>query len=107
MINRLNVLFKNNGRVTQFVKEERRRRGLDETNTAIESMVYGTDINNSTMLLIIKKDGKDFVHLTMHLSPKKLGLTHKSTGIVHVVKNIYQEHIPGKKDYLVKSTYAV
>ena len=107
MINRLNALFKNNGRVTEFVKEERRRRGLDEANTTVESMVYGTDKNNSTLLLEIKKNGRPFIHLTIHLSPNKLGFTHKSTGIVHIVKNIYKEHISGKKDYLAKSTYAV
>jgi hypothetical protein len=107
MINRLNALFKNNGRVTEFVKEERRRRGLDEANTTIESMVYGTDRNNSTLLLIIKRDGKEFIHLTIHLSPKELGFTIKSTGIVHIVKNIYNKHVSRKKDYLAKSTYAV
>lgn len=107
MINRLNALFKNNGRVTEFVKEERRRRGLDEANTTVESMVYGTDRNNSTFLLIIKRDGKEFIHLTIHLSPKELGFTIKSTGIVHIVKNIYNKHVSRKKDYLAKSTYAV
>lgn len=107
MINRLNALFKNNGRVTEFVKEERRRRGLDEANTTIESMVYGTDKNNSTLLLEMKKNGERFIHLTIHLSPNELGFTIKSTGIVHIVKNIYNKHVSKKKDYLAKSTYAV
>ena len=107
MINRLNTLFKNNGRVTEFVKEERRRRGLDEANTTVESMVYGTDRNNSTLLLIIKRDGKEFIHLTIHLSPKELGFTIKSTGIVHIVKNIYNKYVTRKKNYLAKSLYAV
>jgi len=56
ILNRLNALFKNNGKVTDYVREERRRRGLDETNTTVESMVYGTEDNNSTLLLEIKKN---------------------------------------------------
>ena len=107
MINRLNTLFKKNGRVAEFVREERRRRGLDEANTTVESMVYGTDKHNSTLLLEIKKNGERFIHLSIHLSPKELGLTIKSTGIVHIVKNIYNKHVSRKKDYLAKSTYAV
>ena len=86
MINRLNAWFKKNGKVTEFVKEERRRRGLDETNTTVESMVYGTEENNTTLLLVIKKNHTDFIHLSIHLSPDKLGLTIKSSGIVHIVK---------------------
>jgi len=107
MINRLNAWFKKNGKVTEFVKEERRRRGLDETNTTVESMVYGTEENNTTLLLVIKKNHTDFIHLSIHLSPDKLGLTIKSSGIVHIVKNIYNKHVSRKKDYLAKSLYAV
>lgn len=107
MINRLNAWFKNNGRVTEFVKEERRHRGLDEANTTVESMVYGTKENNTTLLLEIKKNGECFIHLTIHLSPDELGLTIKGTGIVHIVKNIYIKRIPIKKKYRIKSMYAV
>ena len=107
MMNHLNAWFKNNGKVTEFVKEERRRRGLDETNITIESMAYGVEKDNTTLLIVIKKNNTDFIHLTIHLSPKELGFTFKSTGIFHIVKDIYQKRITGKKDYLIKSMYAV
>lgn len=107
MINRLNAWFKNNGKITEFVREERRRRGLDEANTTVESMVYGTKDKNSTLLIEIKRNGERFIHLTIHLSPEGLGFTHKSTGIAHIVKDIYKGYISGKKDYLAKSLYAV
>jgi hypothetical protein len=107
MLNRLNALFKNNGKVTEFVREERRRRGLDETNITVGSSVYGIEKNNPTLFIVIKKNNIDFIHLSIHLAPEVLGLTIKGTGIVHIVKNIYTNHISIKKYHLIKSMYAV
>lgn len=69
MINRLNSWFKNNGKVTDFVREERRRNGLDEINTTVESSVYGINDENTTLQLLIKKHGFDFIHLSIHVAP--------------------------------------
>lgn len=76
-INRLNAWFKNNGKVTEFVREERRRRGLDEINTIVESDVYGTINEKSSLILVIKKHGIDFIHLSIHLAPDFLKTTMK------------------------------
>lgn len=78
IINRLNVLFKNNGKVTDFIKEERRKRELDEIHTTIESSVYGTNKMNTTLQIMIKKYGKDFIHLSIHLAPGFLGIGKKT-----------------------------
>jgi hypothetical protein len=108
MINRLNSWFKNNGKVTEFIREERRRSGLDDTNTIVESSVYGTEVNNTTFQILIKKGGKDFVHLSIHLAPEFLETTMKDSGIVHIVKNIYKSRVVSRrKDYYIKSIYAI
>lgn len=107
VINHLNKIFKNNGKVTDFVREERRRRGLEETNTTVESLVYGTNKMNTTFQLMIKKYDKNFIHLTIHLAPEYLKVGKKDSGMVHIVKDIYAPIISGKKDYLLHSIYTI
>jgi hypothetical protein len=88
MINQMNTWFKNNGKITDFVRIERNRRGLDDIHTLIESSVYGINNNNSTFHLMIKKYGKEFIHLSIHLAPDFLSTSLKDSGIIHIVKNI-------------------
>jgi hypothetical protein len=107
MINRLNAWFKNNGKVTDFVREERRENGLDEIDTTVESFVYGTSTNDTTLVLLIKKHGNDFIHLSIHLAPEYLSTSMKNSGIIHIVKNIYKSKLSGKKNYHIKSIYAI
>lgn len=107
VINRLNAWFKNNGKIIDIVKHERRRRGLEEKNTTVESSVYGTNKENTTLQILIKKRGKDYIHLSIHIAPDYLGTGNKDAGMIHVVKNAYTPMISGKKNYYLRSIYAV
>lgn len=64
------------------------KQGLDDTNVLIESEVYGYTVENSTLYLSIKKNNKDFIHLTIHVAPKELKPT--KTGLIHIYKEIYK-----------------
>jgi hypothetical protein len=81
-----------------YIEEERSRQGLDNTNITIKSEVYGENTNDSTLIIDIQKDNKKFLHLSIHLSPQSL--KPQNTGVLHIVKNIYNDEqpaIPSKK----------
>ena len=107
VINRLNAWFKNDGKITEIVREERRRRGLEEENTTVHSSVYGTDDRNSTLHIMIKKHGNDFIHLTIHLAPAYLKADERDAGMVHVVKNVYAPVASGRKEHYLRAIYAI
>ena len=95
IINKLIQLFDNkntnvgkNDKITKYIEDERRKQGLDDTNVLIESEVYGYDKQNSTLYLSIKKNNKDFIHLTIHIAPKELKPS--KTGLIHIYKEIYK-----------------
>ena len=62
VINNLVYLFddktNNNtyNRITKYIEDERKLRGLDDSNVIIKSEVYGHNANNSTLYLEIKKN---------------------------------------------------
>lgn len=60
-----------NDKIIKYIEDERRKQELDNTNILIESEVYGYDKQNSTLYLSIKKNNKDFIHLTIHIAPKE------------------------------------
>jgi hypothetical protein len=82
-------------KIKNYIVNERKLRGLDNYIT-VTSEVYGTDMNNSTLHLQLKKDGNDFIHLSIHLVMQKLE-PHNS-GMIHIAKNIYKKkNIRSKK----------
>lgn len=107
VINRLNVWFKNDGKITEIVRKERRRRGLEEVNTTVHSLVYGTNKENSSLQLMIKKHGKDFIHLTIHLAPEYLKTDERDAGMVHVVKNVYKSVASTRQTHYLRAIYAI
>jgi hypothetical protein len=107
VINRLNAWFKNDGKITEIVREERRRRGLEEENTTVHSSVYGTDDRNSTLQLMIKKRGNDFIHLTIHLAPEYFKTDERDAGMVHVVKNVYKSVASTRQQHYLRAIYAI
>ena len=94
VVNRLVHLFKdvdgntNSEKVSNFVKEALINRNVDISNIAIKGEVYGEDKMNSTLYLGIKKNNIEFLHLTIHLSPKNLNA--KNHGSIHFYKDIYK-----------------
>jgi hypothetical protein len=62
IINRLINLFdennKTNNSIVKYVEDERKEEGLSNLNITIKSKVYGTNKNNSTLILKIFKEDK-------------------------------------------------
>ena len=69
---------------------------MDNTNIEIETKVYGIEKNNTSLILILYKNGIQFLHLSIHLSVRYLNP--KNTGILHISKNIYKGKTTRKKD---------
>lgn len=89
IINALVHLFDNKSdrRIIDYINAERKSRGLNNSYISIDSILYGETKKNPTLLLIIKKDNIDFIHLSIHLCIK--GLNPKGSGIIHLYKDIY------------------
>jgi hypothetical protein len=110
IINKFIHLFDNkntnidkNDKITKYIEDERSKQGLDISNVLVESEVYGYTVKNSTLHLQIKKNNKDFIHLTIHISPEDLPPQHST--MIHISKDIYKEMaIPSK---LKRTMYAL
>jgi hypothetical protein len=86
-INKLIHLF-TNGDIIKYIDDERKIRGLYDPNLTIKSILFGTDKNDSTLLLEIKKNNKVLVHISIHLVAKQFNPQH--TGLIHMYKNIHK-----------------
>lgn len=82
-------------KISKYLRDERINRGLRNDNVFIRGEVYGNDDNNSTLYLEIRKHGKLFLHLSIHLSLTKL--TPADAGMIHIYKNIYEYEFPSKR----------
>lgn len=111
-INRLVNLF-TSGTIAKYVQEERAKRKLNDAH--VTSYVYGINDNNTTLYLQIKKHNKDFIHLTIHMAPSTLPTKDKSSGVVHIFKDIYYKkradnsasdnYVTSGKKYLLYAIY--
>jgi hypothetical protein len=99
LINLFDDSIKIPDKISKYVENERRLRGMDEA--SIIGKVYGENLGNSTLLLEIIKHNKAILHITFHLSPKTLNSKH--TGAIHISKNIYKE----RNNILKKKKYAL
>lgn len=92
-INRLIQLFDNDNNNTnsiiKILENERIKYGLNSVNTSFKSEVYGTIKQESAFYLSIKKNNKDFIHLTIHLVPTLLNP--EQHGMIHILKDIYKK----------------
>lgn len=74
--------------IVKRIEEEQNVRGIFTPDISVESKVYtNKNKTDSTLHLQIKKEGIDFLHLSIHLCVQSLNT--KSSGILHVVKNVY------------------
>lgn len=97
-MNRLTILFDdkdtklNIRKINKYLEVERKINKLNTINTSITNYVYGENEKNNknkpTLHLGIKKNGEDFIHLTIHLSLEKL--KDDSAGMIHIKKDIYK-----------------
>ena len=107
IINKLVNLFDNDSNIShekiyKYIEDERKRRSLDSSGVRIESYVYGNNNISSNLLLLVKKRNADFLHLTLHLSPKSFHP--KDSGLIHIFKDIYKIN---KKNIAKKNLYAI
>ncbi len=86
-------------KISKYIKDEREKRGLDNSKIKIKTKVYGFFKNKSTFILEIYKNNIKFLHLSIHIAPDDLNP--EKHGMLHIFKNIYTE-----KDYL-KNLYSL
>lgn len=103
-INRVVNLF-TTGTIARYVEQERTNNNLSNVGVDIISYIYGTNTGNTTLHLQIKKQKKDFIHLSIHLAPGWLTSGTKDNGIVHIYKDIYDTNVYKKKKYLLYAIY--
>lgn len=93
------------GRIAEYIQQERFIHHLDPNHVEIESKLYGTNDENTSLLIIIRKHGKPFIHLSIHVAPKTLKKGNKEKGVVHIYKDIYDKFIDKSKPYLLYAIY--
>jgi hypothetical protein len=75
--------------LSQYIQDERATRGFDTSNITIETAIYAEEKKNkSSLLLVIKKDGADLLHLAIQLAPNELNL--KYSGMIYIYKSIHR-----------------
>ena len=75
VINRLIQLFDNSNNANNIItilEDERKKLGLNSVNTSFKTEVYGTTKQESAFYLSIKKNNKNFIHLTMVMLQQEL-----------------------------------
>jgi len=107
IINKLINLFDKNNKysketISKYIEDERNIQGLQRSGVDIESSVYGYNNKNSTLFLIIKKNNRDFLHLSFHLSPNSMDPKH--AGLIHMYTNVYNK---GVSRSIQKKLYAL
>jgi hypothetical protein len=85
--NKDNINKKYINKITNYISNERIKRGLNDDNIKIESKLYDKNKKTSVILTIFKNNIK-YMHLTIHLVPTSL--TPVSSGVIHFYKNIYE-----------------
>ena len=108
MINKLIHLFDSTSenskvKISTYVENERKVQGLTSSDISVESEVYGQTKLNPTLHLDILKNNKEFLHLTLHLSPRSLEA--KDHGAIHFFKNVYSIKGTNKEQELSNKKY--
>jgi hypothetical protein len=78
--------------ITDYVAIVRKEMGLDDTNVEITSKLYtinpkSRNDSRQGLHLQIKKNGRDFLHLSLFITPVRTGNT--TQGMIHFSKNVY------------------
>jgi hypothetical protein len=107
IINNLVLLFdennKTNHSIVKYIENERNIEGLNTSNIVIKSKVYGTNKDNTTLILKLFKDNNQILHLTIHLITSNL--KPENDGIIHFKKNIYK--MSSRKRYKLYSLVSI
>lgn len=103
-INRLVCLF-NKQMIAKYIYEERRSRQMNANGITIESGIYGIEKDNSTLVFIMKKQNKPFLHFTLQFAPEWLSDGPNDHGVVRIYKDVYDSSIPEKMKYLLYAVY--
>lgn len=89
IINDLITLFNNsnnNAQIIQYLNHELQNAGI--SNLTIHSEVYGVKKHLPSLFLSVKKNNRELLHLSIHLSVTNLNP--EDDGVIHIVKDIYK-----------------
>ena len=86
----------------KYVETARKLKGYDNINITFKQAVHNLDKDDPTLHFGILKNGRELIHLSIHLAMKSL--TPKNSGIIHISKNIYSKGQPGS---IRKKLYAL
>lgn len=105
----VNEYSNQNEKMTKYVENERKARDLSNSNVSFKSYICEKPKKNdnlkkrkndvilkrdSNLVIVILKDNKEFLHLTIHLSLKYLAP--ELTGMIHFYKDVYETNINQK-----------
>jgi hypothetical protein len=94
-----------NIKIKEYIKDERKNQGLNDSNVIIKSEAYRHDINEYSLILKIIKNGIEMVHLTIHLTPTTLAP--ELNGVIHFYKNTYKYKVSSRKRYKLYALISV
>ena len=94
-----------NEKMIKYIDTERKERKLSNININLTSYVFGENKNNSTLIFIISKNNKDYIHLSIHLSLQYL--KPEDTGMIHIYKDIYEPNVSNRKQRLLYALISV
>lgn len=87
LVNLFDITNDSTYKIVDYIDNERKKRDMD-TNVTVVSEIYGEDNDNSTLYLGIRKNNKDFIHLTIHLCLDTLNSD--KHGMIHIRKNVFK-----------------
>ena len=95
----------NSKSLATYIINERKLQGLSDEDISVNSYIYGYGhkAKNPTLHLQIKKNDKDYLHLSIHLVANKLDP--RNAGLIHFKKNVYNKKIPKKALYALISVH--
>jgi len=76
-------------KITTYIEDERRAQHLEKAKIKIKTKISGFNTHAPYLYIGIIKNGKDFIHLTIHLVIEKL--KSKNSGIIHITRNVYRD----------------
>lgn len=74
-------------KIAKYIEDERLSQGLDYDNVTIKSYAYGYEKQEPSLLIDVLKNGKGFLHITLHLCPRSF--EPRGSGPIHFRKNAY------------------
>lgn len=85
----------------KYIKDERKKRGLDDSELRFETFIYGFDKSNPSVIFTVIKNNNAFLHLSIHFAARSFDV--KQAGVIHFYRDIFDitQNIVTKSRYLL------